>query len=362
MADLVDPDSDDAAEDPRAAAIRPYRPGRADDGTTEQSHAHASSGNFTQPAKVRHNLKFGADFRVYRAFGNRFPLSTAPDLNFGTTYTRGPFDNSSAAPIGQELASMLLGIPDGVMVVPARFAMQDRYLGAFVHDDFKVTSRLTLNLGLRYEFEQPLTERYDRLVAGFAFDTSNPIEAAARANYALNPIPELPVDAFRVRGGLTWVGQGDSDGVRSAAKRTTSCRGSALAYQPTDTTVLRAGYGMFYDTIGVNTTRAMQTGFSQSTPIQASLDNGLTFVATIANPFPQGLLPPRGPAGGLTTNLGQNLRVLLARPQASVFPAMVGWRAAVAAGSDSSPRPPMSVTTARGCRPCATSTRRRCST
>src|SRR3546814_9734229 len=50
--------------------------------------------------------------------------------------------------------------------------------------------RSTLNLGLRYELERPVTERFDRLVAGFAFDASNPIEAQARANYARNPIPE----------------------------------------------------------------------------------------------------------------------------------------------------------------------------
>jgi hypothetical protein len=59
--------------------------------------------------------------------------------------------------------------------------------------------------------------------------------------------------------------------------------------------------------MGVNTTRAVQTGFSQSTPIQASLDNGLSFVASTANPFPTGLLAPLGPAGGLNTNLGQSI-------------------------------------------------------
>ncbi|MDX1983336.1 MAG: hypothetical protein SFV51_23900, partial [Bryobacteraceae bacterium] len=50
-----------------------------------------------------------------------------------------------------------------------------------------------------------------------------------------------------------------------------------------------------------------QTGYSQSTPIQASLDSGLTYRATTANPFPGGLLQPQGPAGGLATNLGQGL-------------------------------------------------------
>ena len=284
------------------SAISPWETG---DGTTE-SLTHTFVGGLST-VRGRHNIKGGADFRIYRALGNRFPQSTSPDLNFTSTYTRGPFDNSSAAPIGQELASMLLGIPDGVMVRPASFVIKDRYLGAYVHDDFQVSSKLTLNMGLRYELEQPLTERDDRLVAGFAFDTSNPIEAAARANYAQNPIPELPVDAFRVRGGLTWVGQNGLGRSPFRGEKNNFMPRIGLTYQPIETTVLRAGYGVYYDTIGVNTTRALQTGFSQSTPIQASLDNGLTYVATLANPFPQGLLAPRGSTEGLTTNLGQNL-------------------------------------------------------
>ena len=80
-----------------------------------------------------------------------------------------------------------------------------------------------------------------------------------------------------------------------------------LAFLLTPNTTLRGGYGIFYDSMGVNTTSAVQTGFSQSTPIQASLDSGLTFIASTANPFPAGLLAPLGPAGGLATNLGQGI-------------------------------------------------------
>src|ERR1035441_3652605 len=71
----------------------------------------------------------------------------------------------------------------------------------------------------------------------------------------------------------------------------------------------RAGYGIFYDTIGVNRTPEVQTGYTATTPIQASLDNGLHFVATTANPFPNGLLAPQGSSAGLQTNLGQALTV-----------------------------------------------------
>ena len=76
----------------------------------------------------KHSMKFGADYRVYRSFFARQPQGVAPDFSFGTTYTRGPLDNSPAAPIGQDLASLLLGIPDGTMGIIASAALQDQYI------------------------------------------------------------------------------------------------------------------------------------------------------------------------------------------------------------------------------------------
>jgi hypothetical protein len=72
-------------------------------------------------------------------------------------------------------------------------------------------------------------------------------------------------------------------------------------------TVLRGGYGIFYGSIGTNKTNSNLAGFSRSTPIQATLDNGLTYIASLDNPFPTGLLQPLGAAGGMETNLGQGV-------------------------------------------------------
>ncbi|MEX2260775.1 MAG: carboxypeptidase-like regulatory domain-containing protein [Bryobacteraceae bacterium] len=301
----------DLATVPRTSlgAYSQLSPWESGDGTNS-SLTHMLSTNFTK-LKGTHNLKFGSDFRVGRAFGARFPFQVSPDLNYNASYTRGPLDNDPAAQVGQELASMLLGIPAGTMERSASYAIQSRFLGVYLHDDFKLTPKFTLNLGLRYEKEWPITERYDRLVSGFAFDTANPIEAQASANYARNPIPELPVDAFRVLSGLTYANAGGNPRSPFDGESNNVMPRVGFAWQLDNKTVLRAGAGLFYDLIGINRSEAIQTGFSQSTPIQASLDSGLTYVANNANPFPNGLLAPLGAAGGLTTNLRQDVEFYL---------------------------------------------------
>jgi hypothetical protein len=82
-----------------------------------------------------------------------------------------------------------------------------------------------------------------------------------------------------------------------------------LAYQLTPKTIIRTGFGLFYDTLGIYRSQPIQTGFTQTTNIIPSYDNGLTYAATLDNPFPSGLAAPAGTAGGLATALGQSLSV-----------------------------------------------------
>jgi hypothetical protein len=275
------------------------------DGSTA-SLTHSFTAHLTKVAGA-HNIRFGPEFRVYREFRNRFQTDISPDLNFDATYTRGPLDSAGNPTRGGALASLLMGIPAGNMTRTASYAEQDKYFSLYVHDDWKVTQKLTLNIGLRYEIETPITERYDRSVRGFAYDQANPIDAAARANYARNPIPELSVSQFRSMGGLTFVNADGNGRTYWKGEKNNLMPRFGFAYQALPKTVVRGGYGIFYNTIGINLTNSIQTGFSQSTPIQASLDNGLTFQARTSNPFPNGLIAPLGAAGGLATNLGQDL-------------------------------------------------------
>lgn len=276
-----------------------------DGGNTATTHSW-----FADLTKLRgaHSIRVGTDVRLLKTFGNRYSGALSPDLSLSSTYTRGPLDNAATAPIGQELATLLLGIPEGSMTTAASYAAQDKYVGLYVHDDFKVTPKLTMNLGLRYEFSWRVTERFDRLVAGYDFASPSPVEAQARVNYARNPIPELPVAAFSAKGGLTWVNQNGRGRSPYDSDRGKWLPRVGLAYQIDTKTVLRSGYGIYYDTLGVDKFIPIQTGFSQATPIQASPDNGVTYISTLADPFPSGLIAPLGAAGGLATNLGQAIQ------------------------------------------------------
>jgi hypothetical protein len=256
--------------------------------------------------KGSHNVRFGTDMRIYRENRNRFNAAISPQFSFNSTYTRGPLDSAAAPQVGGEVASFLMGVPAGSMSIIDSTAEQSSVYGFYFQDDYKMTRKLTVNFGLRYEYDTPTTERFDRAVSGFAFDQTNPISAQAIANYARSPIPELPVNALRVNGGLQFAGANGSRNYWKGESNNLMPR-IGLAYQLDPKTVFRGGYGLFYNSIGILTTNTIVTGFSQSTPIQASLDNGLTFIASTANPFPNGLQRPLGAAGGLTTNLGQGL-------------------------------------------------------
>jgi hypothetical protein len=275
------------------------------DGTTS-SVTNSFVGNFTW-LKGNHNVRFGPEYRVYREFRNRYQSDVSPVFSFDNLWGRGPFNNSPAPPVGGELVSLLLGIPGGSMARSGSYAEQDKYLGLYVHDDFKVSRKLTLNLGLRAEHESPITERYNRSVAQFLGTASNPIEGAAIANYAKSPIPELPLSQFKVKGGLTFAGVGGNPREYWNGQSVLWMPRIGLAYQMFPKTVLRAGFGLFYGSIGVNKTNSNLAGFSRTTSMIPTSDNGLTFLTTIADPFPTGLLPPLGPAGGLETNLGQGI-------------------------------------------------------
>jgi hypothetical protein len=123
-------------------------------------------------------------------------------------------------------------------------------------------------------------------------------------------------------GGLTFAGVGGQPRTLWGGDRNNFAPRVGLAYQIATKTVLRSGYGIFYDQTGIDRQDVNQGGFSQATNIVPTLDNGLTFRATLSNPFPDGLQIPPGASGGLTTFLSRGVSFF---PGRAVNPYMQRW-------------------------------------
>jgi hypothetical protein len=210
--------------------------------------------------------------------------------------------------VGQGLASLLLGIPTGGSINRNDSqAIQTPYYSLYVHDNWRVSPKLTLDLGVRWEYEGPETERFNRAIRGFDANAAQGIEAAARAAYTRSPDAALAADQFRVRGGLMFAGVGGQPrGFWDKSKGFLAPR-VGLAYQITSSTVFRSGFGLYPIQIGQPLqNRALQHGYDQVTDLVPTLDNGQTFIATINNPFPSGVINPPGNSLGAATFLGRS--------------------------------------------------------
>ncbi|MCL5742378.1 MAG: TonB-dependent receptor [Acidobacteria bacterium] len=250
----------------------------------------------------RHSLKWGLQNQTKQnnsGSGNR-PMG---EFTFTRAFTQGADPNAQGSALGSGIASYLLGTPaSGRATTDGDVATTAPYYGFYIQDDIRVNQRLTLNLGLRYEFLLAATERYNRQAIGYAYDVPNPIQDAARAAYARSPIPELPVDQFRVMGGLLFASPSQRRG--TATEKNDWSPRIGLSYRLNDKTVLRAGVGTFYSFYWAPF--VSQVGFSSETPFTASLD-GITPANVLSNPFPNGLIKPVGAADGLKTLLGTSL-------------------------------------------------------
>ena len=239
-------------------------------------------------------IKTGAETRIIRFNAQQTPDSSTT-FGFSPAFTQGPNPAASSATAGVGFASFLLGTPASGTVSPApALAMQTRYYAAFLQADWKLTPKLTLNMGLRYDYEAPRTDRFNQFTN---FDFATP--------------PGGVQNVGALTGALSFVGVGGQSRFQTNPDRNNISPRFGFAWQAARKTVIRAGTGMFYGTmLGVGGAGANfgVSGFAATSTMVTSLD-GVTPFAYLNNPFPQGLVPATGSSRGAATLLGQAVNV-----------------------------------------------------
>lgn len=220
-----------------------------------------------------HNLQFGGETRILQSafFQPAYPSgSFAFNRNQTMQYSLTPNSNQ-----GNALASLLTGWANsGSLSITPSVAQTSRETSFFIQDDWKVSSRLTVNLGLRYEFSNPYTDRYNRLqIADFTAPTGVTVPGVG----AINGIARFVTSDQRTAG-TDW---------NNIAPRL------GLAYRLLPHTVVRAGAGVYYGVNYATTYQNVGPSFRKSLAYNPTLDNGLTPYATLANPFPTGIVTPQ---------------------------------------------------------------------
>jgi hypothetical protein len=246
-----------------------------------------------------HSLKVGADLRNIQYVTQNF--SNALSLSADSGWTQQNYSQSDPLS-GNSIASFLLGTPSsGSSSYNLLGVYKYAYYAPWVQDDWRITSRLTLNLGLRWDFNLPPTERYNRMNRGFDPSAASPVDQLVDRQQ----FPGYPA----VKGGLRFAGvNGQPRAAADTYMRAVQPR-FGFAYRLKEKLVLRGGWGRYY--LNPSNNYIQSIGFSTTTPLVTSLDGGRTPIPNlINNPFPTGLLLPRGPSAGLLTNLGQNLTVV----------------------------------------------------
>jgi hypothetical protein len=244
----------------------------------------------------RHSLKAGWDGRMIR--DNIWEARAAGAFNFNAAFTQGPNPAAASATAGYGLASFLLGLGSSGNFYQnwKNVASQSFYHAFYIQDDWRVTNKLTLNLGVRYDFDTPRTERYNRM-SWFDPAIASPLS---------NVVPNL-------KGGLRFVGVDGNDRTQYNGDFNNIAPRLGFAYQVNAKTSVRGGFGQLF---GASTMAAQGTvgpyGFRVETPWVATLDNGITPFNTLSNPFPAGFPPVPGASSGALTAVGGLLQAPLA--------------------------------------------------
>jgi hypothetical protein len=240
----------------------------------------------------QHEIKAGGKLRRHRL---NFLQAGTPNGLFA--FTGGATASGTAGTGGDALASLMIGYVDNWSryEIPPATATQNYQFGGFVQDNWRVTGRLTLNLGFRYDVETPRTERFNQMTW---FD---PAAAAP-----------ISVPGLNLHGAVGFAG------VNSNPRAAFDTYGGEIgprigfAYNVGTRTTLRGGYGIYYDPSDVGVVgNAVSGGFLGNDPVTNGVNNVPSSpwlpLEFLRNPFPFGIQAATGNSQGASTMLGQGL-------------------------------------------------------
>jgi hypothetical protein len=236
----------------------------------------------------RHSLKIGGDFRAVHVAGT--PAPSDGSFSFSNGFTNN--ENASGSSIlgtGAALASLLLGYPSsGSVVTSTPLENMIHYWAIYAQDDFRVNPALTLNFGLRYEYETGVYSPFNSFNPGFDTKVVNPLQNQ--------------VSGLAVHGALEYAGQNGYGTTAGNPNHDKFGPRAGFALRLGKKTTLRGGYGLFWApfSFGLQST----FGYTATTPYVSSNDGGATPANSLSNPFPTGVLLPQGNSLGLLAGVG----------------------------------------------------------
>ncbi|HZP05138.1 MAG TPA: carboxypeptidase-like regulatory domain-containing protein [Terracidiphilus sp.] len=266
----------------------------------------------------RHSIHVGGDIRniAFGTGGGSFVYgggAFAFTANFTQANPTAAYNGTSGSP----LASLLLGAPaasnssiTSIISYTPRLLYRWWYQGYYVQDDLKLSKRLTLNLGLRYDLEGSPAESQNRMNRGFDTTDASPLaSAAASASTGVCPACQ------KLTGGLYFAGTGGQPVSAFNTQYGHVQPRIGAVYQVFPNTLVRGGYGIFY--LPEAAFGAAQ-GFAQDTAyVPNNIAGGSTAnlyqprgnnpaAPPLTDPFPS-VLQPKGSSLGLSTFLGQSI-------------------------------------------------------
>ena len=268
----------------------------------QHPHHYSVAGKISQ-ARGKHYLKAGAEYRYHVGIGV-FPSLT--NFNFYPDTTANTYLSPNTALSGDAYASFLLGVLDQRSSAKGYPFQTSRvpYIGLFIHDDYKLSRRLTLNLGLRYEWESGPYD--DNNIYSRYLDLSAP-NPAMQKNAPAIPADLQALSTPKLNG--AWVFTDSNNRKAWTTQKDIFLPRIGLAFRVNDKTALNIGFARYVVPIATiaNTLSACTwcPGFNQtSNPLPLAEGRPQSY---LANPFPadsNAIQLPIGKSLGPYTNIG----------------------------------------------------------